>query len=179
MLDTGSKHLPNFIRIWVPSMKTSYFKNTNELLRTKLYNSPPDFIFSIYIHQVIDVIESKICKFFPSEPKKKSPENVWSILFENKGVEYLTLARILGNPNRVNFLPTSSVEFPVLRVTYTNWLHLYLLSSTIFSRFANNLVLVLFLTNPLPRKFNNSPFADRHIQHIRTGDLRKSLKIMF
>ena len=57
-------------------MKRSYFKNTNELLRTKLYNSPPDFIFSIYIDQVIDVIESKICKFFHSEPKKKPPENV-------------------------------------------------------------------------------------------------------
>ena len=57
-------------------MKRSYFKNTNELLRTKLYNSPPDFIFSIYIHQVLDVIESKICKFFHSEPKKKPPENV-------------------------------------------------------------------------------------------------------
>ena len=40
--------------------------------------------------------------------------------------------------------------------------------------FANNLDLDLFLTNPdnLPRKCNNSPFADRYHKLIVTGDLQ-------
>ena len=68
MLNTSMKdlnllkhlNLSNFIRISIFSMKKSYLKITHELLSTKLCDSPPDFIFFIYDHQAIDLIESKI-----------------------------------------------------------------------------------------------------------------------
>ena len=43
-----------------------------------------------------------------------------------------------------------------------------------FNKFANNIDLHLFLTNPnsLPCKCNNCPSVDRHHKHIATGDLR-------
>ena len=43
-----------------PVLKNSYLKITHDLLSTKLCDSPPDFICSIYYHQAIDLIESKI-----------------------------------------------------------------------------------------------------------------------
>ena len=68
MLNTSMKdlnllkdlNLSNFIRISIFSMKQSYLKITHELLNTKLCDCPPDFIFFIYDHQAIDLIESKI-----------------------------------------------------------------------------------------------------------------------
>ena len=33
-----------------------------------------------------------------TEPKRKPPENVCSIFLENEGVEFVTIARILRNP---------------------------------------------------------------------------------
>ena len=48
MLNTNIKDAPNFIRILISSIKKSYLKITHELLSTKLCDSPPDFISSIY-----------------------------------------------------------------------------------------------------------------------------------
>ena len=61
MVNANSKDAPNFIRISISSIKKSYLKITHELLSTKLCDSLPDFIFSIYYHQAIDLIESNIC----------------------------------------------------------------------------------------------------------------------
>ena len=129
------------------SMKKSYLKITHELLSTKLCDSPPDFIFSIYYHQVIDLIESKIYKPLAPKLKKKPPENVCNIFFENKGVEFINIARILRDPDIVKSLPSSSVKFPMPMVTYK-------LTSPIstksfnFNKFVNNLDLDIFLTKP-------------------------------
>ena len=142
-------------------------------MSTNLCDSPPDFIFSIYYHQAIDLIESKIYKPLTPKSKKKPPQNVCSIFFENKGVQFINIARILRDPDIVKSLPSSSVKFPIPMVTYkltppisTKFFN--------FNKFANNLDLDLFLTNPdsLPCKCNNSPFVDRYHKHIVTGDLR-------
>ena len=96
-----------------------------------------------------------------------------SIFFENKGVEFINIARILRDPDIVKSLPSSSVKFPIPMVTYkltppisTKFFN--------FNKFVNNLDLDLFLTNPdsLPCKCNNSPFVDKYHKHIVTGDLR-------
>ena len=71
MLNTSIKDAPNFIRISISSMKKSYLKITHQLLSTKLCDSPTDFIFSIYYHQAIDLIESKIYKPLTPKSKKK------------------------------------------------------------------------------------------------------------
>ena len=101
MLNTSIKDAPNVIRISVTSMIKSYFKITHGLLSTKLCDSPPGFIFSINYHQPIDLIESKIYKPWAPKSKKKPPQNVCSIFFENKGVEFINIARILRNPDIV------------------------------------------------------------------------------
>ena len=137
------------------------------------YVSPSDFIFSTYYHQAIDLTESKIYKPLTPKSKKKPPKNVCSIFFENKGVEFTSIARILRDPDIVKSLPSSSVKFPIPMVTYkltppisTKFFN--------FNKFVNNLDLDLFLTNPdsLPCKCNNSPFVDKYHKHIVTGDLR-------
>ena len=104
--------------------------------------------------------------------KKKPPQNVCSIFFENKGVEFINIVRILREPDAVNSLPSSSADFPMPMITYkmtpsipTKFLN--------FNKFVNNLDLDLFLTNPdsLLSKCN-SAFVDGHHKHIVTGDLR-------
>ena len=95
------------------------------------------------------------------------------IFFENKGVEFINIARILGDLDIIKSLPSSSVKFPMPMVTYK----LTPSISTMFfnfNKFVNDLDLDLLLTNPdsLPSKCNNSPFADRYHKHIVTGDLR-------
>ena len=154
-------------------MKKSYLKFTNELLSTKLCDSSTDFIFSIYYHQAIDLIESKIYKSLAPKSKKKPPQNVCSIFFENRGVEFIIIAPILRDPDTVKSLPSSSVKFPMPMVT--NKLTPPISSKFFnFNKFVNNLDLDLLLANPdsLPCKCNSSPFADRHHKHIVTGHLR-------
>ena len=162
MLNTSIKVAPNFIRISISSMKKSYLKITHQLLSTKLCDSPSDFIFSIYYHQAIDLIGSKIYKPLTPKSMKKPPKNVCSIFFENKGVEFINIARILRDPDIVKSVPSSSVKFPVPMVTYkltppisTKFFN--------FNKFVNNLDLDLFLTNPdsLSCICNNSPFVDK------------------
>ena len=106
MLNTSIKDAPNFLRISICSTKKSCLKITHELLSTKLCDSPPDFIFSTYYHQAIDHIESKICKPLAPKSKEKPPQNVCSIFFENKGVEFINIVHILRDPDIVKPLPS-------------------------------------------------------------------------
>ena len=64
--------------------------------------------------EAIDLIESKIYKSLTSK-SKKPPQNMCSIFFENKGVEFINMARILRDPDIVKSLPSSSVKFLILR----------------------------------------------------------------
>ena len=112
MLNTSIKDAPNFMRVSISSIKKFYLKNTHELLSKKLCDNPPDFIFSIYYHQAIDLIESKIYKPLTPKSKKKPPQTMCSIFFENKGVEFTNIVCILRDPDIVISLPSSSVKFP-------------------------------------------------------------------
>ena len=94
------------------------------------------------------------------------------IFFENKGVEFINIPRILRDPDIVKSLSESPVKFHIPVVTYkltppisTNFFN--------FNTFVNNLNLDLFLANPdsLLWKRNNPLFADRHRKHTVTGDL--------
>ena len=162
------------------SVKKSCLKITHGLLSTKLCDSSPSFIFSIYYHQVIDLIESKIYKPLVPNSKKKPPQNLYIIFFENKGVKFINVAHILRDPDVVKSLPSSSVKFPMPMVTYK---HTPPISAKFFKfkMFVNNLDLDLFLINPdsLPCKCNNSPLADGPHKHKVTSDIYESLKLMF
>ena len=65
--------------------------------------APPDFIFSIYYHKAINLTESKIYKPLTPKSKKKPPQNVGSIFFENKGVEFINIACVLRDPDKVTY----------------------------------------------------------------------------
>ena len=108
-----------------------------------------------------------------SKSKKKSPQNLCGLFFENKGVEFINIACILHDPDIIKSLLSSSVKFPMPMVTCkltppisTKNLNL--------NKFVNNLDLDLYLTNldSLLFKFNNFLFADRHSKHRVTGNLQ-------
>ena len=77
-----------------PALKKK--KKNHGLLTTKLCDSSPDFIFSIYCHQAIGFIESKICKPLAPNSEKRTLQIVCSIFF---GKEFINIARILRDPD--------------------------------------------------------------------------------
>ena len=88
-------------------------------------------------------------------------------------MKFINVARILCEPDLVDFFLSSSVKFLLPMATY----NLTTAKSTKFfnlNRFVNNLYLDLFLTNPdiLPWKCNNSLFDKRHHKYVATGNLR-------
>ena len=101
------------------------------------------------------------------------PQNVCIIFFENKGVEFIKIARILCDPDIVKSLPSSFAKFPMPIITCKETPPISTKFFN-FNKFVNNLDLGLFLTNSYsaPYKCNNSPFIDRYHKHIMTGDLR-------
>ena len=94
-------------------------------------------------------------------------------LFENKGVRFINIARILRDPEIVKSVSTSSVKFvgSVVAQKLTSCLSNKLFN---FDNLVNVLDFYVFLTNPhsLPCKCNNSPFTDVHGKDIVTGDIR-------
>ena len=83
-----------------------------------------------------------------TKSKKKPPENVCSIYFENKGVKFISIAHSLRESDIVKSLPSLSVKFPMLMVTYKLTLPIFIKFFN-FNKFVNNLDLHLFLTNPI------------------------------
>ena len=172
ILESSIIYAPNFIRVSLYSMKKRDLKIFHQLLNAKLSNEFSDFLFSKYLHQCVDIIESKLYKPFALKLKKKPPENICNIFIDNKGVELINIARILRDPEISSALP-KSIEFPTPLVTYKLGLPL---STKIFNLnpFVNTFELDEFLLNPniLPCKCINSPFADKYHKHVVAGDLR-------
>ena len=173
VLDTDITSAPNFLRISLASMKKSNLKTVHQLLSDIISQNCPLAVYEQYLLQCFDIIESKLYKPKQSISKRKRPENVCNIFFDNKGVEFINLARILRDPEIVSLVPDTHKKFSKPMVTYTLGLPI---SSKIFNfnKFVNSLNLDEFLLNPnsLPCECHNSPFTDKHHQHIVTGDLR-------
>ena len=99
-------------------MRESHLKSIHELSSDVLKNNLFDFMFGQCYLQAMDFIESKICKSFIQQIKAKSPENMYSIFFDNKVVEFIITARILRDSNITSSLLTTFVKFPILVLTY-------------------------------------------------------------
>ena len=56
-------------------------------------------------------------KSLPPKSNKEQPENVYSIFCENDGVEFINIARILRDPEKVMSFPTFSLKFLMPMVT--------------------------------------------------------------
>ena len=154
-------------------MKKSHLKEVHLQLSDIINEQSTDYLFGHYFHQALDTIESKLYKPKPPKPKREKPENVCNIFFENKGVEFINIARIMRNKDVASVLPNTSTKFSVPMVTYS-------LSPPLagklfnFNQFVNSLDMDEFLSNPniLPCNCKNSPFIDKYHKHIITGDLR-------
>ena len=152
------KHTPNFIRFLVSNMNLSYLNNNRKYFSSKSYDSLLDFFFSIYYHQTINFIESKIYKPF-SNPKIKSPVNVSSVFFENNGMEFINISCILRGPG-MKFLKLSKFPMPMMTKKLIPSLSTKLFN---FDKLANDLDLEIFLPSPenLLCKYNNPQFPYR------------------
>ena len=147
---------PNFIRISLASMKKCHLKMVHQLVTDILSNESPLSSYKQYFLQCIDIIECKLYKPISPKRKKKSPENVCSIFFDNKGVEFINMARILRNPDIVSSIPKTPKPFSTPMVTYK------LDAPTSckifnFNKFVNSLDIDEFLANPniLPCECDN------------------------
>ena len=165
--------VPNFVRISLSNMKKANMRTTHQLLNDLLSLDHSFLIYEQYFLQCLDIIESKLYKPKPVKPKRKPPDNVCNIFFDNKGIEFINLARILRDPEITSLMPNTAVKFSTPMVTYKLGLPI---SCKIFNfnKFVNSLDLDDFINNPtsLPCDCHDFPFADEHHKHIVTGDLR-------
>lgn len=125
----------------------------------------------IYFHQTINFIESEIYKYSHTKTIKKPTGHVCSIYFENKIVESFNIACILRKI--LKSLLASPVSFPSLMVSY-KLTQTFSTKFCKFNKFAKDLDLNVFLTNPesLPSKCSNSLFVDSHQKYTSTKDLQ-------
>ena len=115
-----------------------------------------------------------------SKSKKKSPQNLCSLFFENKGVEFINIACILHDPDIIKSLLSSSVKFPMPMVTckLTPPISTKILNLNKFV--INNLDLDLYLTN-LDSLYSNliTLFLRIDTANIEWQVIYKLLEIMF
>lgn len=113
MLNTNIEDAPNFIRMLISRLKNTYVKITYELLSIKLYDRSPDFIFSIYYHQAIDLINlncTNPCLLILRY--KKSYQSISAVyILESDGVEFMNVFYNLQNPEINKSLRPSSLSF--------------------------------------------------------------------
>ena len=173
MLEIDLVNVPNFLRTSLCNMKKSGLKSTYLNLNDLLSSDSSLTLYKQYFQQCLDIIDCKLYKPRVPKSRKKPPENVCNIFFDNKGVEFINLARILRDPDVISSLPNMPKKFSTPMVTYKLGLPI---SSKIFNfnKFVNSLNLDDFLANPniLPCECENSPFSDKNHKHIITGDLR-------
>ena len=118
MLRTDISNVPNFVRTNLSNMKKSNLKLTYQFLNDMLSSDPSQYLYKQYFLQCFDIIDCKLYKPMPNKCKRKPPENVCNIFFDNKGVEFINLARILRDPDVVSSFPKLLRSFPHL------WLHI-------------------------------------------------------
>ena len=127
----------------------------------------PLILYFLYITIKPDLIESKMYKPSPPQPKKKSPQNACIMFFENKDAEFINIARTVCD---TDIVPSPPVKFPKTNDLQTAYKLTPPISTKFFSlhQFVSNLDLNLFLKNPdiLPCKCNNSSLIDGQHKHI-------------
>lgn len=167
------KDVANFIRVSLSSMKKSYLKSVFDTLDTEFNSVPSDFSYTQWYMVVFDFIESKLYKPPKQKPKRKVPENICSIFFDNKSVEMINLGKILSDVSLKEHLGPLVKNFPRPMVTYS--LHQPIASKIFnFKKFVSEFNVADFLNNPecVPCHCEGSEFVDDHHKHIVTGDLR-------
>ena len=125
-----------------------------------------------WLKLVIDIFLTKV---YEEEPKKKrAPQHILPIFFDNKGFEFIKLSRILHDEDVIGLLPQQLRNDDVPSIVYS-------LSSTIRNKIFNYKATVndidfsdsvSYGTGIIECDCKNSPFVDANHQHVVTGDLR-------
>ena len=172
-LDNCIEDTSNFIRVSLSSMKKSGLREVFNVLDTEYSTLPSSFPHAQWYLLIFDAIESKLYKPPKNKSKKKAPENICSIFFDNKAVEMINIGNILSNGSLKIHLNSCNKNFPRPMITYS--LH-KTISSKIFNfkQFVSDLDVHEFVRNPssIPCNCEGSEFSDKHHKHIVTGDLR-------
>ena len=171
----------NLIRITLNKTKKKVLKEIafNILERTKYTFYPEREQWYLYI---LDIIDTKLYKDIPITDKKKSPENVCTMKFINKGMEHINITAIMNLPEISQSLPESlqeetKVPKVVMKLDKPIRNKIMNYESTVRSiHHINddeiNFTLCSETNAPFPCSCSGSTFCDPHHGHIVTGDLR-------
>ena len=171
-LQSDIKSCMNFIRSVLSSFSKQKSKSLYSCVNKLLEDQGEDFLFAQWYYPIFDIIESKIIK--ESNPKqKKNPKLRCNLVFVNKGLDFINLAKILRNPVSLSDLPNSISKDDLPMITYT-------LGNTIRHKIFNHKSFVqdfdtkniINNISSLPCNCLNSNYRDQHHNHIVTGDLR-------
>ena len=162
----------NFSRVSLLSMNKSSLKQIVIVLNEQMNNKDNENKLQ-WITAALDIIESKIYKAPPVKPKRKPPNNLCKVLFDNKAIEYINLPRIFHEQSVKITLPSNITNFDTPTVVYNLESPMY---SKIFNfnKFVSQLDIPTFLNDNtiLPCNCAGSEFIDDYHQHILTGNLK-------
>ena len=171
----------NEIRVTLNNTKKKVLKEIayHLLERTKYTFHPKREQWYLYI---LDIIDTKLYKNIPIISKNKSPENVCTMMFVNKGMEHINISAIMNLPEILQSLPEvlqeeEKVPKIVMKLDKPIRNKIMNYEATVRSIHHVNDDEVSFTlcseTNaPFPCSCSGSTFCDPHHGHIVTGDLR-------
>ena len=123
---------------------------------------------------IVDTFFTKIFKEEPSKKLKSRPKYILPLYFDNKGLQFLLLSRILHEPDVKSKLPPDFCDDDSPSVVYS-------LSNTIRNKILNYKDTVSNIdvndsesygTGLRSCNCSSSDFVDQHHGHVLTGDLR-------
>ena len=123
---------------------------------------------------IVDVFLTKTFRPADIKPKKKAPKYIFPIQFENKGLDYIKMSRILHDKEIINLLPESLKDDDVPSVVYS-------LGKTIRNKIFNYKDAVnnidihdheTYGTGLRSCDCLSSEFLDQEHQHVLTGNLK-------
>ena len=132
--------------------------------------------FQVY-HYILDIIDTKLFKTSSEKVQKKTPKNVITINFVNKGLDDIHISKILRSTAVTSLLPESlrvDDEIPTCTMKLDKPIRSKILN---YQEAVSSLKIVVdedvsFVENLPSCDCSNSEFCDPHHGHIVTGDLR-------
>ena len=130
-----------------------------------------------WYHYILDIIDTKFLKIPEQINKKKTPVNVVTINFVNKGLDDIHISKIFRSPAVTSLLPQvlqKDEEVPTCTMKLDPPIRNKILN---YRETVSSLKIVVdddvsFVENLPSCECKNSEFCDPHHKHIVTGDLR-------
>ena len=169
VLHGNIKNAMNTIRLLLESKTKRILKYFVTTINDFLERQSENFPYTSWYLAALDTIEFKLYKPETPKCKKKAPNSIIKILFENKSLDFINIQKIINLDDVVSTLPKKIKSFnPVV---------VYTLKPSIRSKIFNykNFISDITVSDDLstyPCFCNGSSFVDKDHGHIVTGDLR-------